>query len=327
MIISSRGKRIGGKSLVMLVDKYGRPLTHMRISVTLRCNHSCIFCHMEGIPISQSSLNELSPKEYGLIVKAASDLGIRYYKLTGGEPLIRNDIIDIVKVMRPYASSISLTTNGSLLSKYAEELKEASIDYINVSLHSLRPEVFKFITKGDLNLVLKGIKDALNVGIKLKLDFLVLKFNENEFEDIINYASKYGLDINIIELIPLGITINEWRDMHVGLNSIERYLERIAVKKYIKEFQNRPTYVLPTGIKVTIVKGYANPDLCMRCTRIRLTPDGKLKLCIYRNDLYIDLKPALRMGDIGKIKELIIKANKLREPFFKRVSKREGDNG
>ncbi len=318
MIISSRRKRIGGKSLVMLIDRFGRPLTHMRISVTLRCNHSCIFCHMEGIPLSQSLRNELSPEEYGLIAKAAGDLGIKYYKLTGGEPLLRNDIVDIIREIRPYASSISLTTNGSLLAKYAKDLKEAGIDYINVSLHSLKPGVFKFITGGNLNSVLKGIEEALNVGIKLKIDFLALKFNENEFKEIIDYASKYGLDMNVIELIPLGIATNVWKSMHVGLNGIEKFLEGIAIKKYVKEFQNRPTYILPTGIKVTIVKGYANPDLCMKCTRIRLTPDGKLKLCIYRNDLYIDLKPALKMKDVDRIKELIVKANRLREPFFKR---------
>jgi len=318
VIISSRRKRIGGKSLVMLIDRFGRPLTHMRISVTLRCNHSCIFCHMEGIPLSQSLRNELSPEEYGLIAKAAGDLGIKYYKLTGGEPLLRNDIVDIIREIRPYASSISLTTNGSLLAKYAKDLKEAGIDYINVSLHSLKPGVFKFITGGNLNSVLKGIEEALNVGIKLKIDFLALKFNENEFKEIIDYASKYGLDMNVIELIPLGIATNVWKSMHVGLNGIEKFLEGIAIKKYVKEFQNRPTYILPTGIKVTIVKGYANPDLCMKCTRIRLTPDGKLKLCIYRNDLYIDLKPALKMKDVDRIKELIVKANRLREPFFKR---------
>jgi len=273
---------------------------------------------MEGIPLSQSLRNELLPEEYGLIAKAAGDLGIKHYKLTGGEPLLRNDIIDIIREIRPYASSISLTTNGSLLAKYAKDLKEAGIDYINVSLHSLKPDVFKFITGGNLNPVLKGIEEALNVGIKLKIDFLVLRFNENEFKEIIDYASKYGLDMNVIELIPLGIAANEWKSMHVSLNKIEGFLESIAIKKYIKEFQNRPTYTLPTGIKVTIVKGYANPDLCMKCTRIRLTPDGKLKLCIYRNDLYIDLKPALKMKDIDKIKELIVKANSLREPFFKR---------
>ena len=318
MIISSRRKRIGGKSLVMLIDRFGRPLTHMRISVTLRCNHSCIFCHMEGIPLSLSLRNELLPEEYGLIAKAARDLGIKHYKLTGGEPLLRNDIVDIIREIRPYASSISLTTNGSLLAKYAKDLKEAGIDYINVSLHSLKPNVFKFITGGNLNSVLKGIEEALNVGIKLKIDFLALKFNENEFKEIIDYASKHGLDMNVIELIPLGIATNAWKSMHVSLNGIERFLEGMAIKKYVKEFQNRPTYILPTGIKVTIIKGYANPDLCMKCTRIRLTPDGKLKLCIYRNDLYIDLKPALKMKDIGRIKELIVKANRLREPFFKR---------
>ncbi len=304
---------------MVLIDRYGRPLTHMRISVTMRCNHSCIFCHREGIRLDRESLNELKPQELGLVAKAASELGIKNYKITGGEPLVRDDIIEIVKEIRPYAQVLSLTTNGSLLERYAEGLKEAGIDYINVSLHSLRPNVFKVITKGDLNSVIRGIIKALDVGIRLRLDFLLLSYNEKEVKDIINFASMYDLDLNIIELIPLGLSINEWKLLHRRLNGVINYLEEVSIKKYIKEFQNRPTYVLDSGIKVTIVRGYANPDLCMKCTRIRLTPDGRLKTCIYR-DVYIDLRPAIKRGDIEEIKRLIVKANSLREPYFRRVS-------
>ncbi len=299
----------------MLIDRFGRPLTHMRISVTLRCNHSCIFCHREGI--KSVSNYELRPNELALIAKVASKLGIVNYKLTGGEPLIRNDIVDIVKSIRPYAKVISLTTNGSLLSKYSKGLAEAGIDYINVSLHSLRPHTFKLITGGDISKVLEGIKEALNQGIKLKLDFLLLKYNVGEVNDIINYASNLGIDLNVIELIPLGLSLNEWRKLHVSINGISDELERIAVRKYVREFQLRPTYVLPTGIKVTLVKGYCNPALCSRCTRIRLTPDGRLKTCIYREDNLVSLLKYVKEGDVEGIREAIIKANKLREPFFK----------
>ncbi len=299
----------------MLIDRFGRPLTHMRVSVTLRCNHSCIFCHREGI--RRVSSYELSPNELGLIAKVASKLGITNYKITGGEPLVRNDIAEIIEAIRPYASVISITTNGSLLSGYVKELANAGIDYINVSLHSLRPNVFKLITGGDVDKVLRGIKDALDHGIKLKIDFLLIKHNLSEVKDIINFASLIGADLNIIELIPLGLTYNEWRELHVGIDGLSKELEEIATRKYLREFQLRPTYVLPTGIKVTLVKGYCNPNLCRRCTRIRLTPDGRLKTCLYRDEPTVSLLSAVRVGDEEGIRDALIKANKLREPFFK----------
>lgn len=300
---------------MVLTDRYGRRLTHMRISVTLRCNHDCIFCHREGIDSSISS--ELGTSDWVFVAEAAIELGIKYYKLTGGEPLLRNDIPDIVSRITSLGGEVSIVTNGSLLKLYAEKLSEAGLSRVNVSLHSLKPSIFNAITGGDLQKVLDGIKVAVEAGIPVKINYLVLSLNVDEYKDIIGYAEKIGADLNIIELIPLGLPYSSYKKLHRSLDPIEEYLEKNSVRRYVREFQSRPTYVLPTGIHVTLVKGYNNPELCMKCTRIRVTPEGKLKTCIYRNDLLIDMKPAIRSRDKEKLKQLIIKACLLREPFFK----------
>ena len=297
-------------------DRFGRPLTHMRISVTLRCNHKCIFCHREGI--SDSSPNELDPGDYEFLARVASGLGIRNYKITGGEPLVRSDVHEIVRGMKPYSTSISMTTNGSLLELYAQKLVEAGLDYANVSIHSLKPGVFKYITSGDLERVLRGFEKALDVGLRLKIDYLVLKYNVEEYKDILEFASARGVDVNVIELIPLGISFDEWKSMHASLDPIVEFLEKNSKRLWHREFQHRPTYELDTGINVTVIRGYGNPSMCMNCSRIRLTPDGKFKTCIFRNDTLVDAYNAIKSRDEDSLKNLIHKANMLREPFFKK---------
>ncbi len=300
----------------MLIDRYGRPLTHIRISVTLRCNHNCIFCHREGI--SSANSEELTAEEWGFVAKVAIKLGIKNFKLTGGEPLVRNDIVDIVRNLVEVGGEVTMVTNASLLEKYAASLAEAGIKRINVSLHSLKPEVFKIITGGGkLEQVIKGINAAVDSGIPLKINYLVMSVNSDEYKDIISFAESINADMNIIELIPLGLNTSEYRDLHIDLNEIEEYLEKYSVNKYVKEFQSRTTYVLPTGIKITLVKGFLNPLMCMKCTRVRATPDGKLKTCLYREDNMVDMKPAIKARDEEKLEEMFKKINMLREPFFK----------
>ncbi len=301
--------------MIPLIDRYGRPLTHMRISVTLRCNHRCIFCHREGLPSNVNGV-ELTAQDWGFVASVASSLGIKYYKITGGEPLVRNDIVDIVRSIRNSGGIVSIVTNGSLLTKYAEELADL-VSHINISLHSLNPEVFRKITHGKLEPVLKGIDEALRNGIKLKIDYVVLSLNSHEYTDIINYASDKGVNLNIIELIPLGMSLTEYNRLHAPMDPIEKYLEKISVKKDRKAFQSRPTYILPSGIEVTVIKGICNPEMCMHCTRIRMSPDGKIKTCIYRNDNLLDAYPFIVSRDAEGLKQLFIKANSLREPFFK----------
>ncbi len=259
---------------------------------------------------------ELTAQDWGFAASVASSLGIKYYKITGGEPLVRNDIVDIVRTIKDSGGIVSVVTNGSLLAKYAEELADL-VSYINVSLHSLKPEIFRKITYGRLEPVLKGIEEALRNGIKLKIDYVVLSLNSNEYTDIINYASNKGINLNIIELIPLGMSLTEYNRLHAPMDPIEKYLDKISVKKDMKAFQNRPTYILPSGIEVTVIKGICNPEMCMHCTRIRMSPDGKIKTCIYRNDSLLDAYPFIISRDAEGLKQLFIKANSLREPFFK----------
>ncbi len=259
---------------------------------------------------------ELTAQDWGFVASVASSLGIKYYKITGGEPLVRNDIVDIVRTIKDSGGIVSVVTNGSLLAKYAEELADL-VSHINISLHSLKPEIFRKITYGRLEPVLKGIEEALRNGIKLKIDYVVLSLNSNEYTDIINYASNKGINLNIIELIPLGMSLTEYNKLHAPMDPIEKYLDKISVKKDMKAFQNRPTYILPSGIEVTVIKGICNPEMCMHCTRIRMSPDGKIKTCIYRNDNLLDAYPFIISRDAEGLKQLFIKANSLREPFFK----------
>ncbi|RLG80727.1 MAG: GTP 3',8-cyclase MoaA [Thermoprotei archaeon] len=300
----------------MLVDRYGRPVTHMRISVTNRCNHYCIFCHNEGIPRGSCG-EELSWRDWGFVAEVAVSLGIKYYKLTGGEPLLRSDIASIVRAIREAGGSVSIVTNGSFLERRASELADAGVERVNVSLHSLNPERFARITSGDLGRVLSGIEFALNYGIPLKIDYVVLAWNLDEYRDIIGYAEEKGVDLNVIELIPLGMSVSEWRRLHVSLDPIVEYLEEKSSAKYIKEFQSRPTYRLPSGIEVTVVRGFCNPELCMKCTRLRLTPDGFIKTCIYRVADAINARKHIVERDYEAFKNDIARAVSLREPFFK----------
>ncbi len=299
---------------MVLVDRYGRPVTHLRISVTLRCNHDCIFCHREGI--FSNPIAELEPGEWGFVAKVGVKLGIVNYKLTGGEPLVRGDIHEIVEEIHSAGGKVSMVTNGSLLKYYIEKLANAGLEQVNISLHSLNSRTFYEITRGKLEKVIEGILAAKQVGVKVKIDYLVLSLNSKEYKEIIGFAEKYGLDLNIIELIPLGLVGEEYRKLHHPLKEIEEYLEKHSVKKYYREFQLRPTYVMPTGIRVSIVKGYGNPLLCARCTRLRATPDGKLKTCVYVNKT-IDMKPAITSRDEKLLEEKFREAVMLREPYFK----------
>ena len=285
--------------------------------MTLKCNHACIFCHREGIPAHLVS-KELNAGDLGFVAEVASTLGITAFKITGGEPLLRDDITEIISGVSRHIKDISLVTNASRLAGLAHRLAEAGLSRVNVSLHSLREDVFREITGGgDLKSVLQGISAALDAGLKVKLNYLILALNINEFKDIIGYASSIGANLNIIELIPLGTPPKTYKELHATLDPVEEYLRQHAVKAWLTNFQNRPTYLLPTGIKVYVIKGYGNPQLCAKCTRLRMTPDGKIQTCIYRPDQTINARNAILHRDTEALREAFKQATKLREPYFK----------
>ncbi len=300
----------------LLIDRYGRGLDRLRISVTNRCNHACIFCHREGLKNFRE--DELRPEDYGFLAKVAYKLGINKHKLTGGEPLIREDIAEVVKELKLNADEVTLSTNGSLLKYRVKALVEAGLDRANVSLHSLKDNVFAYIAKAPLKPVLEGIRESMEYGLKIKINYVVMKSNYNEFKDIINFALTNGFDLNIIELIPLGTPPKVYTEEHVGLEEIDKYLSSIALSKRVTEFQNRPEYILPSGVKVTLIKGYNNVYLCAGCTRLRVTPDGRFKTCLYKDDVFVDARPAIKARDEVGLVEAFKKAVSLREPYFKR---------
>lgn len=303
----------------MLTDNYNRVLKTLRIVVNNECNLSCIYCHREGVDSSGKG-NILTPKEIAFIARVASRLGIENFKLTGGEPLLRRDIVDIVKELTDIKpKDLSMTTNGSLLTLYSQSLSEAGLRRINVGLPSLNRDRYKHITGMDLlEQVIKGIKMAYNVGLNpITINVVVLKgVTENEYKDFIDFVSKIEGRLRFIELESIGMARRNFKSLYDPMDNILRYLEEIHVKKYVRYENHRPVYVLSNGIEVEIVKWYKNKSFCMYCDRIRLVYDGSIKPCI-ATDTSIDITKCLKPTvDEKCIEETIMSVNSIRKPFW-----------
>ena len=166
--------------------------------------------------------------------------------------------------------------------------------------------------------VISGIRKALDYGVKLKINYLVLKQNVDELVDVINLASELGVEVNLIELIPLGLDRGVFEVLHVELGSIESRVKSMSLGVEVENFQNRVVYTLKTGIRVYIIKGYGNHLLCAGCTRVRVGPDGRMKLCLYRDDIYVDLRPAIVSRDRAELERLIRLGVSMRVPYFRK---------
>ncbi|MEM4653796.1 MAG: GTP 3',8-cyclase MoaA [Candidatus Nezhaarchaeales archaeon] len=311
----------------MLYDKYGRPITSFRITVTHRCNYKCFYCHMEG----EEGGGELTVDDIMRLVKVGRRLGIDKVKLTGGEPLVRHDIVDIVRAINDVkVTDLAMTTNGSLLKDLIAKLVESGLRRINVSLPSLRSEVFERITGVRmLERVIDGILKSKDYDLKpIKLNMVLLKgLNDDEVWDMIDFARRYELILQIIELEPLGVSDELYHKYHAPLNSIETWLEERAVKIEERESMHKRRQYDLGDVKVELVKAVNNPEFCMHCTRLRITADGKLKPCLMRNDNLIDVLGALRRGASDEeLTELFIRAVNAREPYFKGGIKVERTN-
>ena len=304
---------------MMIKDNFGRPVENIRISVTRKCNFRCIYCHQEGQPPNFTV--EMSAEEIERIVRVAASLGVWGVKLTGGEPLLRSDIIEIVQRISsiPGIRDVSITTNGFFLTQYAEQLKEAGLSRVNVSLDTLNPRKFKMITGVDAHEnVVRGVIEAAKADLNpVKVNMVLLKgINENEVGDMIKFARENQLILQIIELERA----NEdefYMRYHVDLNDIEGKLRERAAKIIVRRMHHRRKYILNEGVEVEIVRPMHNSEFCLHCNRIRLTSDGKLKPCLFRNDNLVDLLGPMEEGASDKhLRELFIKAVKMRKPFF-----------
>ena len=305
-----------------LRDRFGRKLNSLRISVTQKCNLQCFYCHREGEAISNS---EMTKDEIAKIAKTACELGMKKVKLTGGEPLLRDDLPDIVSEIAGYADEVSLTTNGVLLEKYAQTLFNAGLKRVNVSLPSLISSRFEKITKKDyVQKVRHGIKAAVQSRLHpVKINMVMLNgINVDEVPNAIDFAQEVGAILQLIEFEPIQPeNYVHWEKFHYDAVPIENWLKKRAVSVQENPLHKRRRYILEKHgdpVSVEVVQPMHNSTFCQNCTRLRVTSDGKLKPCLLRNDNLVDIASLIRQdANPNKLKEAFRKAAVIREPYWK----------
>jgi len=298
----------------MLVDAFGREVTDIRISVTKRCNFGCIYCHDEGLgPILRPRMpheDEVTVDEIERIVKIAREFGIRSVKYTGGEPLVRMDMEEVIDRTVRHIPDVSMTTNGSMLAARAERLRAAGLKRVNVSIDSLDPAAFREIRKGELAPVLKGIQRALEVGLKpVKLNMVLFQHTLPHVPAMIDFIGNGdGLKLQLIQFMPELVGERDW---DVDIDGVKKWLGLRADKMLVREMHHRRIYIF-NGAEVEVVDPVRNAEFCMNCHRIRVTHDGKLKGCLNRND---DLIPMRGLDDDG-VRDAFRRCVANRVPFY-----------
>jgi len=254
------------------------------------------------------------------IVKIAVGLGISRVKLTGGEPLLRKDIVEIVRSISiaPGIKDLSMTTNGMLLAPLARELHQSGLKRVNINLPTINEETYSELTCGKLKDVLEGVEAAVDAGFyPVKLNMLILRgVNDSGVLAMIEFARELGAILQLIELEPINISEAYYSTHYKPLDEYEDMLMRKAVRIETRRFMhNRRIYYLPDVI-VEVVHPIENSEFCRYCTRLRITSDGKLKPCLMRNDNLADVLAPMRNGASDKeLTELFKLANQKREPY------------
>jgi len=304
-----------------LIDRFGRPVNYLRISVTQRCDHRCFFCHREG---ERHPEEEMTADEIERLVRVAVQQGIRRVKLTGGEALLREDIVDIVSRISPVLDDLSLTTNGSRLAALAGDLSEAGLDRINVSLHTLDRRTHVNITgTDDLEQVKRGIEAAVRAGLSpVKINMTILRgYNDTEIPQMMRYAMSVGAILQLIELQPMPDDPAWMTDLWYGLSDLEQAIQQRALRVTRRSLHNRMQYEVPLDggtVRVEFVRPLHNSEFCSACTRLRVTSDGRLKPCLLRSDNLVNVRACLashidwEVDVIRALEEAVAR----REPFY-----------
>lgn len=302
----------------MIYDNFERPVISARISITQRCNLDCIYCHREGI--FEDSTEEMTPDEISRVIGICAKHGVKRVKITGGEPLLRSDAVDIVSgISRLGIEDISMTTNGMYLQDYASQLKDSGLKRINISLDTLKPEVFKKITGGgNLERVTEGIEAAIEAGLyPVKLNIVAMRgINDSEIKELLEHYSTDSVVLQLIELVDVDKDVFDRH--YFSLNDIEKEFEKKATDVRVRKFmQGRKKYTL-NGSEVEVIRPMHNTDFCAHCTRVRITADGKFKPCLMRSDNLVDFLTPMREGATDeKLEALFKEAVEKREPFMK----------
>ena len=301
-----------------IVDPFNRKITYLRVSVTDHCNYRCHYCRDADHQTHTKKSQVLSFEEIARIVRLFSELGVTKVRLTGGEPLLRKDILDLTRMLGeiPSLNDIPLSTNAHLLPSLASKLKDRGINRVNISIDSLIPERFKEITRdGDLETVVRGIDAAINVGMRpIKLNMVVMKgVNDDEIESMIEFAINRGLDLRFIETMPIGLAGIEAVDRHYSEKDI---LDRVYASygKRLKTQDSKQTdgpakalEIEGTNTSIGTISAVSN-NFCSGCNRVRLTAKGELILCLGQKDS-VSLRDAIRSGmSDEEVKQLILNA-------------------
>lgn len=284
-----------------MIDPFGRRVTYLRVSVTDRCDFRCTYCMAENMNFLPKK-DLLTLEELDRLCSAFIAKGVKKLRLTGGEPLVRKNIMFLVRNLSRHLVSgaldeLTLTTNGSQLARFADELADCGVRRINVSLDTLDPDKFRAITRwGEFDKVMEGIRAAQAAGIRVKLNAVALKgFNEDEIPTLMRYAHGHDMDLTLIETMPMGET---------GEDRTDQYLPLSLVRQRLEERFTLTDLPLSTGGPARYVKveetggklGFITPmthNFCESCNRVRLTCTGTLYMCLGQDDA-ADLRTALR---------------------------------
>ncbi|MFC0478440.1 GTP 3',8-cyclase MoaA [Gellertiella hungarica] len=299
-----------------MIDPFGRMVSYLRVSVTDRCDFRCTYCMAENMTFLPKK-DLLTLEELERLCRAFIAKGVKKIRLTGGEPLVRKNIMHLVRALGERVKSgeleeLTLTTNGSQLARFAGELAEAGVRRINVSLDTLDADKFRQITRwGELARVMEGIDAALAAGLKIKINAVALKgFNDAEIPAMIRWAHARGMDFTVIETMPMGEIDEDRTDQYLPLSELRAALERqftLSDIPYRTGGPARYVEVQETGGRLGFITPMTH-NFCESCNRVRLTCTGTLYMCLGQNDA-ADLRAALRAsGDDAHLSAAIDEA-------------------
>ena len=304
------------KNGTSLIDRFGRKIQYVRISVTDRCDLRCVYCmseDMKFVPRSQI----LTLEEIARIGRSFVELGVSKIRITGGEPLTRRNVLSVFRELGSLEGldDLTLTTNGTLLSRYARELKESGVTRINISLDTLNADRFKQITRvGDINKTLEGIDAAIEAGFKrIKLNSVILKNrNHDEVLGLVEFAKNKGLDISFIEEMPLGVIgehdrAETYYSSDQILDDLQQHMEILPTTEQTGG-PSRYFRVTGSGTRIGFISPHSH-NFCEECNRVRLTPEGRLLLCLGQEHS-VDLRRVVRSNPDNDqaLKHAIVKA-------------------
>ena len=297
-----------------LTDEFGRAVTGVRVSLTDRCNFDCVYCHNEGLGDTRGPMapqdHEMETDDVVRFLEVAREFGVDAVKFTGGEPMLRQDLAEIIR-RTPDGMETSMTTNGTFLPGRAAALVEAGLDRVNVSQDALDPEAFAAVTKsGAYEEVLEGVRCAVDAGLDpVKLNMVVFEHTAGYVEGMVDHvAESDGLQLQLIEYMPELTGRPEW---NVDIDRVHDWLADRADRIERREMHGRRRYWVDGGM-VEIVDPVENRDFCANCGRVRVTHEGYLKGCLNRND---DLRS---MGEMTKpgIRETFRETVANRVPYY-----------